>query len=224
MMTEEALEAAKRSIEIEAEAISDVARYMDWDSLSRAVDAVAIAERTITCACGHSGIAAMKLAHSLCCIERPAKFMSPAEAVHGGLGCVQRGDAVVMVSRGGKTAELMPIIRVVKEKKAILIGVTENMSSTLAIQSDIVLPMRIQRESDKNNLMSTSSFVATIAIFDALFCALMEETGFDMKKFALIHPGGAAGELLNPRHIPIKTKGDGGQRRYDGCFNETEND
>ena len=82
---------------------------------------VAGVPRVITCASGSSGIAAMKLAHSLCCIEQPAKFMPPSEAIHGGLGCVQPGDAVIMVSRGGKTAELLPIIDVIKKKKAILL-------------------------------------------------------------------------------------------------------
>ena len=197
-MKQKAMEAALRSIEIEAGAVGDVARYLDREALAKAVEAIALAPRTITCASGSSGAAAMKLAHSLCCVERPAKFMPPSEAVHGGLGCVQPGDAVVMVSRGGKTAELLPIIRVVKHKKATLIGVTENLDSELARESDIVLPLRIRCESDKYNFMATASFAATIAIFDALLCALIEETGFQSEQFALIHPGGAVGERLNP--------------------------
>ena len=196
-MKPEAMDAAIRSLEIEQAAIADVIQYLDRETLARAVDAIAGAERIITCASGSSGAAAMKLSHSLCCIERPAKFMPPSEAVHGGLGCVQPGDVVIIVSRGGKTVELLPVIDVVKKKKASLIGVTENLSSTLALESDIVLPLKIQRESDKYNFMATASFVATIAIFDALLCALIEETGFSEEQFALIHPGGAVGARLN---------------------------
>ena len=90
--------------------------------------------------------------------------------------------------------ELLPIIDVVKKKKAILIALTENLSSPLARQSDILIPMKIEQESDKLNSMATASYMTTVAIFDALLCALIEETGFTAEQFALIHPGGAVGE------------------------------
>ncbi len=196
-MKENAWTAAQRSLSIETESIQDVFTYLDRESFTKAVDALAHAERIITCASGSSGFATMKLAHSLCCIERPAKFMSPAEAIHGGLGCVKKNDVVVMVSRGGKTSELMPIIDVVKKKQAILIALTENLESPLAQKADILMRMKIKSESDPLNLMATASFVATIAIFDALLCALIVETEYTAEQFALIHPGGAVGEKLN---------------------------
>lgn len=196
-MKKETMSIIKDSINIEAKAISDILNYLDEESFAKAVDAICKSERIITCASGSSGIAAKKLAHTLCCIERPSKFMSPSEAVHGGLGCVQSGDTVIMVSRGGKTVELLPIINVVKKKKATLVVVTENMNSPLALNADILIPMHIEKESDKYNVMSTASFVATIAIFDAIIVAVMEETGYKKEQFALIHPGGAVGELLN---------------------------
>ena len=82
-------------------------------------------------------------------------------------------------------------------KKAIVIGITENLDSPLAKQSDIVLPMRIEKESDKYNSQSTSSFVTLSAILDALQVALIEETNYVNEQFAVIHPGGAVGERLN---------------------------
>lgn len=196
-MKQKAWAAAQQSITIEADAVRSVLDYLDQEALARAVEAMAAAPRIITCASGSSGAATMKLAHSLCCIERPAKFMSPAEAVHGGLGCVQKGDVVVMVSRGGKTAELLPIIDVVVKKQATLIALTENVASPLALQADILIPMKIASESDPLNLMATASYMTTVAIFDALLCALIEETGFTAEQFALIHPGGAVGEKLS---------------------------
>jgi D-arabinose 5-phosphate isomerase GutQ len=57
--------------------------------------------------------------------------------------------------------------------------------------------MRIERESDPLNIMATSSFVVTIALFDALVVAIMETTNYQLDQFALIHPGGAVGNRLN---------------------------
>jgi len=196
-MKKEALERAEESFQIEAKAILDTLDNMDFEALGKAVDVMSKCNRIATSGCGHSGIACMHFAHSLCCIERPARFISPAEAVHGAMGFVQEGDVVVLASRGGKTAELMPILHICKAKKAIVIGITENMSSPLAEQSTIVIPMKLEKESDKYNSQGTSSFVALAAIFDAIQVALIEETGYVNEQFALIHPGGAVGERLN---------------------------
>jgi len=190
-------QAAVNSIHIEAKAIADMIETVMSDSFGKAVDILAKCPRIMTCASGSSGVAAKKFAHSLCCIERGAMFMPPSEAVHGGLGGLKKGDAMVMISRGGKTAELLPIIDVCNKKDALLIAVTENLDSPLAIQADVVLKLKVDTESDKYNVMSTSSYVATIALFDSLLCALIEETNYTKDQFALIHPGGAVGERLN---------------------------
>ncbi|MBQ9583887.1 MAG: SIS domain-containing protein [Bacteroidales bacterium] len=197
MTKEDVIARAKESIAIEAKAIADIAGYLDEDSFYEAVKALATAPRITTCASGSSGIAAKKFAHSLCCIERGAQFLSPAEAVHGGMGCMKKGDVVVMVSRGGKTAELLPIIDVCNKKGVTLIGITENLNSILAQKSQIVVPMKIERESDCLNVMATTSYVVTIAIFDAMLNALMAMTDYTLEQFALIHPGGAVGDRLN---------------------------
>ena len=191
------IEMARQSLEIEANAVKDVLDKMDWVAFQKATEALSKCDTIITCASGSSGIAAKKCAHTLCCIERPAQFLPPCEAMHGGLGAVQKGNVVVLVSRGGKTAELLPVLDVSIKKGATVIGVTENMDSPIAKQSDIVLPMHIEKESDKYNMQATSSYIATIALFDALICAVMEETDYKKEQFALIHPGGAVGERLN---------------------------
>ena len=187
------------SLKIESKAIADIVEYIDKESFSKAVDVLCSCSKIITCASGSSGIAAKKFSHSLCCIERSAQFLSPAEAVHGGLGCVKKGDTVVMVSRGGKTVELLPIIDVCNKKEAILIAVTENLNSPLSQKAQLVIPMKIERESDKYNVMATASFIATVALFDALLVAIMEETAYKVEQFSLIHPGGAVGERLTQK-------------------------
>lgn len=191
------LQRAKQSLKIESKTISDIIDYLDKESFLKAVEVLSSCPKIITCASGSSGIAAKKFAHSLCCIERNAQFLSPAEAIHGGMGCMKKGDAVVMVSRGGKTAELLPIIEVSNKKEVILIGITENLDSPLAKNSQIIVPMKIEKESDGLNVMATSSFIATIAIFDAMLASIMEITNYSLEQFALIHPGGAVGDRLN---------------------------
>lgn len=194
---------AMESIRIESKAIMNMLATVESEAFKHAVDILAKCPRIMTCASGSSGIAARKFAHSLCCIERGAMFMPPSEAVHGGLGGLKKDDVMVMISRGGKTSELLPIIDVCKKKEATLIAVTENYDSPLAKNADIVLKLIVDKESDKLNAMATSSFVATIALFDALLCALIEETEYTSEQFGLIHPGGAVGERLNREQLNV---------------------
>jgi len=196
-MKKESFEKAIQAIEIERDAINNLLNYIDHDSFSKAVDKLRDCNKIITCACGTSSISAQKFTHTLCCIERDALFLSPANAVHGGLGCVKKDDVVVIISKGGKTAELIPIIDVVNIKKACLIGVTENKDSYLAEKSDIVLTYKTEKECDRLNVLSTASFITTVALFDALAIAIMEDMDYQAEQFALIHPGGAVGEVLN---------------------------
>ena len=139
------------------------------------------------------------MSHLLCCIERPSRFISPAEAVHGALGFIQKGDVILLASRGGKTDELLPIADICRGKGATVIGVTENLNSPLAEKSDIVLAMKVTRECDIYNCQGTTSFAVTSAIFDALQAAVLEYTGFKNEKFAVIHPAGAVGKRLNAK-------------------------
>ena len=196
-MMESALNQAFDTFRIEAESLAETAKVLDREEMRRAVEALAKAERIAAAGCGHSGIACRHFAHLMCCVERPARFLSPAEAVHGGLGYLHEGDVLVIVSRGGKTDELLPIVDVAKTKGATVIAVTEKLESPLAQLSDIKLKMAISRECDKYNCQGTTSFAVTNAIFDALQAALLEYTEYKNETFALIHPGGAVGKRLN---------------------------
>ena len=198
-MTNDILELTKNSFLIESKAITDTGENMDWVAFEKAVSLLAQAERIATSGCGHSGIACMHFAHSMCCVEKPARFISPAEATHGATGFLQAGDVLVLASRGGKTAELLPIIDIAKTKSVSIISVTENLSSPMAQSSDVTLPMKVYKEADRYNAQGTSSFVALSAVFDALQVAVMEITGYRGEQLALIHPGGAVGERLNKK-------------------------
>lgn len=196
-MTDVIADAVAASLVAEADALRTVAQRMDVQALDEAVRRIAGASLVVTCASGSSGFAAAKFAHTLCCINRPAKFMPPAEAIHGGLGCVQQGTVVVMASRGGKTAELDPIIGVVLKKRAYLIALTENPQSRFAEAADLVLVTPQVKESDPLGLMATSSYVSAVAVFDAIIAGAIAHTGFTAGQFGLIHPGGAVGALLS---------------------------
>ena len=194
-----AIEQGFDTFRIEAESLIETSKVLDKGEFQKAVEALAKAERIISAGCGHSGIACQHFAHLMCCIERPARFISPAEAVHGGLGYIQKGDVIVLASRGGKTDELMPIADICKNKGATVIGITENLASPLAQKSDIVIAMKVTRECDKYNCQGTTSFTVLAAIFDALQTAVLENTGFKNEEFAVIHPGGAVGKRLNSK-------------------------
>lgn len=196
-MKVETKERALAAFTIESDSILATRDKMDMEAFEKAVEALCKAERIGTAGCGHSGIACMHFAHSMCCVERPARFISPAEAVHGATGYLQEGDVMVWASRGGKTDELFKILEICHVKKVTVIGVTENLASPLADMSDIVIPMVVTSETDRYNSQGTSSFTALAAVFDALQTAVIEETGYKNEQFALIHPGGAVGKRLN---------------------------
>lgn len=196
-MKHEALAAALAAYDIETQCILELKECFDPEAFSRAVELLADAPRIGTSGCGHSGIICQHFAHLLCCIERPARFISPAEAVHGATGFLQSGDVMVFASRGGKTAELLPILEICRRKDVHVITVTENLESPLAQGADVVLKQHVNRETDKYNCQGTTSTTALCMIFHALQTALIEQTDYRVEQFALIHPGGAVGERLN---------------------------
>ena len=196
-----ALQAAKAAYDIEAACIEEMKAYFDDEQFAKAVDLLSTATRIASSGCGHSGIICQHFAHLMCCIERPARFISPAEAVHGATGFIQEGDVMVFASRGGKTKELLPIVDICKAKGVKIITVTENMESPLAAAADVVIKQYVNRETDKWNAQGTTSTTALCMIFHALQAAVIEQTGYQAEQFALIHPGGAVGERLNNKAL-----------------------
>ena len=201
MVTNAALEAAKAAYDIEAECITQMKDYFDDVQFAKAVELLSNAVRIGASGSGHSGIICQHFAHLMCCIERPARFVSPAEAIHGASGYLQKGDVMLFASRGGKTKELLPIVDICKAKGVKIITVTENLDSPLATQADVVLKQYVNKETDKYNSQGTTSTTALCMIFHALQAALIEETGYQAEQFALIHPGGAVGERLNHKAL-----------------------
>ena len=201
MISKHALLVAKNAYDIEAECIVEMKNHFNEEEFSKAVELLSTATRIGTSGSGHSGIICQHFAHLLCCIERPARFISPAEAIHGATGFLQEGDVMVFASRGGSTKELFPIVDICKTKGVKIITVTENLESPLAKSADVVLKQYVNRETDKHNMQGTTSTTALCMIFHALQAAIIEETGYVKEQFAVIHPGGAVGARLNNKNI-----------------------
>lgn len=201
MLNKASLDAARAAYDIEAECITEMKNFFDEEQFSRAVELLCAAPRIGAAGCGHSGIICQHFAHLMCCIERPARFISPAEAVHGATGFLQQGDVMLFASRGGSTKELFPIMDICKAKGVHTIVVTENLESPLAKDADVVLKQFVNRETDKYNMQGTTSTTALCMILHALQAAMIEETDYKAEQFALIHPGGAVGERLNHKSL-----------------------
>ncbi|MBP5781885.1 MAG: SIS domain-containing protein [Clostridia bacterium] len=196
-MKKESLEQALKVYEIESECIREMATFFDEEAFGKAAELLKNAQRIGASGCGHSGILCQHFAHLMCCIEQPAKFIPPSEAVHGGTGFLQEGDVCLLASRGGKTAELIPILDICRAKGVKVITVTENTESPLEKGADVVLKQHVNRETDKYNCQGTTSSTSLAVIFHILQTILIEETGFKNEQFAVIHPGGAVGQRLN---------------------------
>ena len=148
MVTKEALAAAQAAYDIEEACIREMKDHFDEAQFAAAVELLSYAPRIGAAGCGHSGIICQHFAHLMCCIERPARFISPAEAVHGATGFLQQGDVMGFASRGGKTRELLPIVDICKAKGVKIITVTENLESPLALSADVVIKQHVNRETD----------------------------------------------------------------------------
>lgn len=196
-MNEKLWNAAQNTFLIERDALQYAAAGIEQEPFLKAVAVLATAPRIGASGCGHTGIACRHFAHLMCCIERPARFLPPSEAVHGAMGFLQAGDAMLLASRGGKTSELIAVMEICKQKRVTLIAATENLRSPLAQGADVVLQTLVTRETDRHNSQGTTSFTVLNVLFDALQSALIEATDFCNARFALNHPGGAVGERLN---------------------------
>lgn len=196
-MKEISLTSAKNVYEIESKCISEMAEYFDEEAFSKAAEMLMNARNIGASGCGHSGIICQHFAHLMCCIEQPAKYISPAEAIHGGMGFLKKNDVLIFASRGGKTKELLPMMDICEQKGIKTITITENTESPLAKRADVVLKQHVNRETDKYNCQGTTSSVSLCVIFHILQTILIEETNYKNETFAVIHPGGAVGERIN---------------------------
>jgi len=190
------LETAKRVLEIEADAVRRMIDVLG-EEFERSARILADCKgRVVTTGMGKSGIICRKLAATLSSTGTPALFMHPAEAVHGDLGMIARGDTVLMISNSGETSELIKLLATIKRLDIPLISMLGNTESTLSSHSDIVLDIGVDREACPLGLAPTASSTAALALGDALAMAVSVHKGFKPEEFARLHPGGKLGKKL----------------------------
>lgn len=190
------LETARRVLEIEAEAVRRLLDVLGPDFEAAARLLADCRGRVVATGMGKSGIICRKIAATLSSTGTPSLFMHPAEAIHGDLGMVAKGDAVLMISNSGETAELLKLLSTIKRLDIALISILGNVESTLARHSDIVLGLGIYREACPLGLAPTASSTAALALGDALAMAVSVCKGFRPEEFARLHPGGKLGKKL----------------------------
>lgn len=196
-MDNKILESVWDTLTLESQALLELRDNYDENSLEQVLRAfINCTGKILIAGCGTSAMAARKIAHTLCCVGCPALFLTPSDAVHGGMGVASEGDIVVLLSKGGVTKEINDLIMPGKERGATIIGVCENENSQLAIESDIFFKVKISKEADDFNMLATSSTLSVISIFDAIAIAITRVRGFTKDEFAIIHPHGAVGERL----------------------------
>ena len=193
---EHVIKRAVDCLQTEAKAIMALEDRID-DNFLRAVQLIRDCKgKIVVTGVGKSGHIGSKIAATLASTGTPAFFLNPLDAYHGDLGMLAYRDLLLAISYSGATEELLRFLPLIQEKHIPIIGMSGNPSSLLAKYSDVHLDISVEREADPLNLVPTSSTTVTLALGDALACALIEAAHFQPTDFAMLHPGGDLGRKL----------------------------
>lgn len=187
---------ARRVLEIESRAILDLVPRID-ETFERAVDLLLnCTGRVVVTGIGKSGIIAQKVSATFASTGTPSLFLHTAEALHGDLGRIVKGDVVLALSNSGDTPEIVTLAALVKRLDCPLIALSGNPRSGLAGVADVHIDVSISEEACPLGLAPTASTTAAVAMGDALAMSLLERRGFTVDDFATLHPGGRLGKKL----------------------------
>ncbi len=190
------LRRARRVLEIERDALSQLTRRLDGRFEAAAGLLAKCLGRVVVTGMGKPGIIGQKISATLSSLGIPSLWLHPAEAAHGDLGRVTGQDVVLALSHSGETEEILHLLPVLKRIGAKVIAVTGNPRSRLARQADVALDTFVKNEASPWGLVPTASTTAMLALGDALAVALSEKRGFTSDDFAALHPGGSLGKRL----------------------------
>ena len=187
---------AKKTILSESESIAKLIDFIDVNFAEATQIIYKAKGRLIITGIGKSAIIAQKMVATFNSTGTPSVFLHATEAIHGDLGMVQRGDIVLCISKSGNSPEIKALVPLIKNFGNPLIGMTGNMTSFLAKESQYVLNTTVDAEACPNNLAPTNSTTAQLVMGDALAICLMNLRNFTSEDFAKYHPGGALGKKL----------------------------
>jgi arabinose-5-phosphate isomerase len=184
-------------LRMEADAITRTAARLSREEVERAVELLAACRgKVVTVGVGKSGHVAQKVAATLTSTGTPAVFLHPSDALHGGIGLVNAGDVLVVISNSGETAEVLELLPYMQHRRASVVAVVGSLSSTLARRADVVLDASVEQEACPLNLAPTTSTTVALAVGDALAMTLMRVKRLTPEDFAMNHPGGRLGKRL----------------------------
>ncbi len=195
--TEDFLRNGREVIATEAKALQRLADSLDHNFATAVSIILSAPGRIIVSGMGKSGHIARKIAATFASTGTPAHFVHPAEASHGDLGMLAKGDVALVLSNSGETPELSDIIAYTRRFEIPLIGVASKAESTLMRQSDVALLLPDADEACGTGVVPTSSTTATLALGDALAISLMKHRSFSPANFRDFHPGGKLGARLS---------------------------
>jgi len=195
-MNEAIIHKAIECLRCEAAAIEALVPRLD-DTFLRAVEAIRSCKgKIVVTGVGKSGHIGSKIAATLASTGTPAFFLNPLDAYHGDLGMLGAEDLVLAISYSGATEELLRFLPLIQAKHIPIIAMSSNPDSPLARCAQVHLNIAVSSEADPLNLIPTASTTATLALGDALACALIEANHFQPADFAKLHPGGDLGRRL----------------------------
>lgn len=195
-MNETLFNTAIRTIQLEAESVSGLARFINED-FENTVEAVFNSRgRLVISGVGKSAIIAQKIVATLNSTGTPSLFMHAGDAIHGDLGMIGKEDVVMVISKSGESPEIKVLVPLIKNFGNTLIAMCGNSKSLLVRNSNYFLNTTVNKEACPNNLAPTSSTTAQLVMGDALAVCLMEKAGFNGFDFAKFHPGGNLGKRL----------------------------
>jgi arabinose-5-phosphate isomerase len=183
----------RRTVLVEARAVRELAPRIGRDFVRAVEILLGATGKVVVTGVGKSGLVGQKIAATFTSTGTPSQFLHAAEAAHGDLGTICRGDAVLAISNSGETEEILRIVPAVKRLGVPLIAMVGAPSSSLGSRGDVCLDVSTREEACPLGLAPTSSTTATLAMGDALAVALLLQRGFREEDFALLHPGGKLG-------------------------------
>ncbi|WP_287261516.1 KpsF/GutQ family sugar-phosphate isomerase [Mesorhizobium sp.] len=190
------LERAKAIIREEAAALEILSNRLDENICILADYILSSTGIVVLCGIGKSGLVGEKISAILASTGTRSITLNPVDALHGDLGRVGAGDVIIALSNSGETAELMQLIRAVRQLPVVVAAMTGSATSSLAQAADVVLDIGPLQEACPLGLTPTTSTTAMAAMGDALALVLQERRGFTRQDFARLHPGGNLGRGL----------------------------
>ncbi|HEX7404904.1 MAG TPA: SIS domain-containing protein [Candidatus Nanopelagicaceae bacterium] len=195
-LVERAVAAARFGLETEIGELQGLLERLDIQIEHSLGLLVACHGRVVVTGLGKSGLIGAKISATFSSTGTPSFFLHSTEALHGDSGVLSGGDLLLAISNSGETVEVCAVAQMASESGISVIAMTGKSDSTLAKLADVVLDISISREADPLNLAPTSSTTLTLAMGDALACALMAARNFTAEDFARRHPSGALGKQL----------------------------